>query len=142
MGRRGANCRASVSDAEPDGVSQKRPTRLMLFQRTFQLFLTAAMLFGTFHAAVTAEESLGNKIKKILAPTPTPSSARKHRQHSAKKPTATPSPTASPRRKKATPTPMPTSKSKKKSASPTPTPEPEESTSTTPSETPVPPNAE
>ena len=104
--------------------------------------LILVILFGAVDAASAAEESLGKKIKKILAPTPTPSPARKHRQHSAKKPTSTPSPTASPRRKKATPTPTPTSKSKRKNASPTPTPEPEESPSATPSETPVPSSAE
>ncbi len=104
--------------------------------------LILVILFGAVDAASAAEESLGKKIKKILAPTPTPSPARKHRKHSAKKPTATPSPTASLRQKKATPTPTPTSKSKRKNASPTPTPEPEESPSVTPSETPVPSNAE
>src|SRR5262249_20429392 len=106
--------------------------------------LILVILFGAVDAAPEAEESLGKKIKKILAPTPTPTPARKHRQQSAKKPTATPSPTASPRRKKATPTPTaaPKSKSKRKSASPTPTPEPEESPSATPSETPVPSSAE
>src|SRR6266446_6226315 len=99
--------------------------------------LILVILFGAVHAGPAAEESLGKKIKKILAPTPTPSPARKYRKPSAKKPTATPSPTASSRRKRATPTPTPMSKSKRKNASPTPTPEPEESPSATPSETPV-----
>jgi peptidoglycan DL-endopeptidase CwlO len=107
-------------------------------------FLITAMLLGVVATAHTAEESLGKKIKKILAPTPTPTPARKHRKQSAKKPTATPSPTASPRRKKATPTPTPTSKSKskQKKVTPTPTPEPEESPPATPSETPVPSSGE
>jgi peptidoglycan DL-endopeptidase CwlO len=100
-------------------------------------FLILVILFAGIDAAQPAEESLGKKIKKILAPTPTPSPAHKHRKQSAKKPTPTPSPTASPRRKRATPTPTPTGKSKRKNASPTPTPEPEESPSATPSETPV-----
>ena len=104
--------------------------------------LILVILFGAVDAGPAAEESLGKKIKKILAPTPTPSPARKHRKPSAKKPTATPSPTASPRRKRATLTPTPMSKSKRKNASPTPTPEPEESPSATPSETPVPSSAE
>jgi peptidoglycan DL-endopeptidase CwlO len=108
--------------------------------------LILAILFGAVDAAPAAEESLGTKIKKILAPTPTPIPTRKHRKYSAKKPTATPSPTASPKRKKASPTPSPTStpksKSKRKKATPTPTPESEESPSATPSETPVPSSAE
>jgi peptidoglycan DL-endopeptidase CwlO len=104
--------------------------------------LILVILLGAVDAVPAAEESLGKKIKKILAPTPTPSPARKHRKPSAKKPTATPSPAASPRRKRTTPTPTPISKSKRKNASPTPTPEPEESPSATPSETPVPSGAE
>jgi peptidoglycan DL-endopeptidase CwlO len=108
--------------------------------------LILAILFGAVDAAPAAEESLGTKIKKILAPTPTPIPTRKHRKYSTKKPTATPSPTASPKRKKASPTPSPTStpksKSKRKKATSTPTPESEESPSATPSETPVPSSAE
>jgi peptidoglycan DL-endopeptidase CwlO len=118
----------------------------MLFQRTFRLFVIAAMLFGTISVSDAAEESLGTKIKKILTPTPTPTPSRQHRKRSAKKPTATPSPTASARPKKASPTPSPTStpksKSKRRKATPTPTPEPEESPPATPSETPVPSSAE
>ena len=108
--------------------------------------LILVILFGAVDAAPAAEESLGTKIKKILAPTPTPTPSRKHRKRSAKKATATPSPTASPKRKKASPTPSPTStpksKSKQKKATPTPTPESEESPSATPSETPVPSTSE
>jgi cell wall-associated NlpC family hydrolase len=106
--------------------------------------LILAILFGVVAAAPAAEESLGTKIKRILAPTPTPTPSHKHRKQSTKKPTPTPSPTASPKRKKASPTPSPTStsKSKRKKASQTPTPEPEESPSATPSETPVPSSAE
>src|SRR6266436_1433644 len=89
-----------------------------------------------------AEESLGAKIKKILAITPTPSPTPKHRRHSAKKALPSPSPTASPRRKKASPTPSPTAtpktKSKRKKASPTPTATPEESPVPSPTETPSP----
>jgi cell wall-associated NlpC family hydrolase len=96
----------------------------MLFQKTFRLFFIAAVLFGTLYAANAAEESLGKKIKKILA-TPTPAPSRKHRKHPTKKSTPTPSATAtaSAKRKKASPTPFPTpkSKSKRKKASPTPT---------------------
>ena len=98
--------------------------------------LILVIWFGAVDAAPSAEESLGSKIKEVLAPDPTP--ARKHRKHSTKKPTATPSPTASPKRKRASPTPPPKSKSKRKKTSPTPTPEPEE----TPTETPVPSTSE
>ena len=108
----------------------------MLFQRPVRLFLIAAMVFGTFHVANAAQESLGTKIKKVFEPSPTPT--RKHRK---KKPTPTPSPEASPKRKKASPSPSPTatpkSKSKRKRTTPTPTPEPEESPSATPTETPA-----
>jgi cell wall-associated NlpC family hydrolase len=89
-----------------------------------------------------AEESLGTKIKKILAPTPTPAPTRKHRKRSAKKPTPSPSPTASPKRKKTSPTPSPSptpkTKSKRKRASSTPTATPEESPVPSPTETPSP----
>ena len=96
------------------------------------------MLFGTLHVANGAEESLGKKIKRILAPTPTPTPARKHRKTSANKVSPTPSPTASAKRKKATPTPSPTptSKSKRKKASPTPTPTESPSATETPSASP------
>ncbi|HJY54433.1 MAG TPA: NlpC/P60 family protein [Candidatus Udaeobacter sp.] len=107
--------------------------------------LILVILFGAVDAASAAEESLGQKIKKILAPSPTPTPSRKHRKHSTKKPTPTPSPTASPKRKKASPTPSPTptprSKSKRKKASPTPTPTESPSATETPAspeETPEP----
>ncbi len=90
--------------------------------------LLLALLSGAF-TAPAAEESLGEKIKKILAPTPTPSPARKHRNSSAKKTTPTPTPT-------------PKSKSKRKRTTPAPIPEPEQSSSATPSETPVPSGSE
>jgi cell wall-associated NlpC family hydrolase len=89
-----------------------------------------------------AEESLGTKIKKALAPEPTPSPSRKPRKRSAKKATPTPTPTASPKAKKPSPTPSPTatpkSKSKRRKASPSPTPTAEETPSPTPAETATP----
>jgi len=98
--------------------------------------LVLALLLGTVSATEAAEESLGTKIKKVLAPSPTPTG--KHRK---KKATPTPSPETSPKRKKTSPSPSPSpspkSKSKRKKASATP--EPEESPSPTPSETPSPP---
>src|SRR6266478_7503189 len=103
--------------------------------------LILVILFGAIDSAQPAEESLGTKIKKILAPTPSPTPSRKHRKHSTKKPTPTPSPETSPKRKKASPSPSPTttpkSKSKRKRTTPTPTPEPEESPSVTPAQTPA-----
>jgi cell wall-associated NlpC family hydrolase len=113
----------------------------MVLKTIIRWFLLGALLCGA-SPAHPAQETLGSKIKKMLAPDPTPTPPRKHRKQSAKKPTATPSPSASPKRKKASPTPSPTptpkSKSKRKKTSPTPTPEPEETPLATPSETPVP----
>jgi cell wall-associated NlpC family hydrolase len=102
--------------------------------------LIIALLFGAIDVAITAEDSLGTKIKKIFtSPTPAP---RKHRKRSAKKATPSPSPTASPKHKKTSPTPSPTptpkTKSKRKKASPTPTATPEESPVSSPTETPSP----
>jgi cell wall-associated NlpC family hydrolase len=96
------------------------------------------MLFGPFHVANTAEESLGTKIRRVLDSDPSPTPSRKHRKRSTKKPTPTPSPTASAKRKKASPTPSPTpkSKSKRKKASPTPTPSESPSAKETPSANP------
>ncbi len=101
--------------------------------------LILVILFGLINAAPSAEESVGSKIQKFLAPSPTPS--RKHRKRSTKKTTPTPTPTVASRHKKASPTPTPAatpkSKSKRRKASPTPTPDSEERPSATPSETPT-----
>src|SRR5262245_21017860 len=111
----------------------------MLFQRTFRLFVVAAMLLGILNEANAAEESLGTKIKKVLEPDPSPTPSRKHRKRSSKKATPTPSPTASAKRKRASPTPLPTprSKSKRKKASPSPSPEESPSPTEIPSATPA-----
>ena len=100
--------------------------------------LIVAILLGPVSHAAVAEESLGKKIKKILAPSPTPTPTRKHRKTSAKKVSPTPTPTASAKRKKASPTPSPTpkSKSKGKKGSPTPTPDESPSATETPSASP------
>jgi len=100
--------------------------------------LILALFFGAVDRAPSAEESLGKKIKKILAPSPTPTPSRKHRKPSTKKATPTPTPTASAKRKKASPTPSPTpkSKSKRKKGSPTPTPDESPSATETPSASP------
>jgi len=103
-----------------------------------RILLLATICFGAIVTPGAAEESLGTKIKKILAPTPTPAPTRKHRKRSTKKA----SPTASPRRKKTSPTPSPSptpkTKSKHKKGSPTPTATPEESPVPSPTETPSP----
>ncbi|HEU5247677.1 MAG TPA: NlpC/P60 family protein [Candidatus Udaeobacter sp.] len=102
------------------------------------LLLISALLFGAVVIESPAEESLGTKIRKILAPTPTPA-PRKHRKRPAKKATPSPSPTASPRHKKISPTPSPSPTPRKhKKKSPTPTPSPEEIPSPSPTETPQP----
>jgi cell wall-associated NlpC family hydrolase len=102
--------------------------------------LILAISLGAFADSAIAEESLGTKIKKILASTPTPAPKRKHRKSSTKKTTPTPSPTTSPRPKKKSPTPSPspTSEPKRKHKKKSPTPSPEETASPTPSETPQP----
>jgi len=103
-----------------------------------RILLLATICFGAIVTPGAAEESLGTKIKKILAPTPTPAPTRKHGKRSTKKA----SPTASPRRKKTSPTPSPSptpkTKSKHKKGSPTPTATPEESPVPSPTETPSP----
>jgi peptidoglycan DL-endopeptidase CwlO len=101
--------------------------------------LIVAILLGLLPHEAAAEESLGKKIQKILAPSPTPSATRKHRKSSAKKASPTPSPTTSAKRKKASPTPSPTpkGKSKRKKASPTPTPGESPSATETPSASPA-----
>lgn len=110
------------------------------------------LIFCGFAAAglvghARAEESLGEKIKRVLNPTPTPAPRKKRKAATAKRspspspspkakasatPKETPSPSPSPSvspEKKASPSPSP---KKKKKASPTPTP----SASPTPSATP------
>jgi peptidoglycan DL-endopeptidase CwlO len=97
------------------------------------LFILALIGFGVVRAP--AEESLGNKLKKIFAPTPTPTPRKKKKATAEKSPTPKLSPTpeksASPKKKKTTATPTPsetpeaaaTSSPKKKKSSPSPSPE-------------------
>jgi peptidoglycan DL-endopeptidase CwlO len=131
----GATWTGSPPGRESGSERVKRPTSLLVYPTVFRWLLTVAMLIGTVHAANSAEESLGTKIKKTFASsTPVP---RKHRKPSTKKPTPSPSPTNSPKHKKVSPTPSPSPtprKHKKKS----PTPSPEETASPGPTETPSP----
>ena len=132
----------------------------------FAFFVIAAI--GLAAAPAPAEESFGDKVKKIFAPTPTPA-PRKHRKKKSTaensptpKPTATPdkspspnkkaaesptpssSPTASVKKKKSSPSPTPeisaspSSKKKKRKSSPTPSPSETPSASATPSAPPAP----
>jgi cell wall-associated NlpC family hydrolase len=105
-----------------------------------RILVLATICFGAIVTPGAAEESLGTKIKKILAPTPTPAPTRKHRKHSTKKAAPSPSPTASPRHKKISPTPSPspTPETKRKHKKKSPTPSPEETPSPSPTETPQP----
>jgi peptidoglycan DL-endopeptidase CwlO len=102
--------------------------------------LLLAALAAVGEQTIRAQESLGEKIKRIFS-TPTPTPARKRKHPTAKKsPTPTPSPSSSPKHKKSTPTPEPTespkTKAKKKKTSPTP--EPTESPTATPEESTTP----
>jgi cell wall-associated NlpC family hydrolase len=92
-----------------------------------RLSILLALLCAVSTGNRAAEESLGDKIKKIFEPTPTPT-PHKHRKA-----------TTSTKKKKSSPSPSP---AKKKKSSPTPSPSPkakaEASPTTTPEETPEP----
>src|SRR2546421_9122839 len=95
------------------------------------LRFTAVIVLAFFAHSLplAAEESVGEKIKKIFStPTPTPTPHKRKKSTTAKK--ESPSPTSSPKKKSVSPSPSasPSSKAKKKSS-----PKPE------PSETPPPP---
>src|SRR5207248_6286738 len=107
------------------GVEGSRPTILKL--STF--VASVLILSATISPPLAAEESVGEKIKKIFStPTPTPTPHKRKKSTTAKK--ESPSPTSSPKKKSVSPSPSasPSSKAKKKSS-----PKPE------PSETPPPP---
>ncbi len=113
-------------------------------RRVLLFAFALGFVFGPAGRANAAEESLGEKIKKVFA-TPTPTPHRRHHSSSSstttKKSTPEPSPTATPKKKeKSTPEPSPTStpKKKKKKKSPTPTPTETPTATPSPSETPTP----
>jgi cell wall-associated NlpC family hydrolase len=87
------------------------------------LLILASIGFSAVRAP--AEETFGNKIKKIFAPTPTPTP----RKHTKKKTTAEKSPTPKPSE---TPEKSPSPKKKKTPATPTPSATPEPTTSSSP----------
>ena len=90
---------------------------------------TLLILSAAISPPLAAEESVGEKIKKIFS-SPTPTPHKKKKSAATKKESASPSPT--PRKKKSvspSPTASPTAKAKKKSS---PTPEPSETPPPTP----------
>src|SRR6267154_2232922 len=112
------------------GVDRSRPTILKL-----STFLASVLvLSATISPPLAAEESVGEKIKKIFStPTPTPTPHKRKKSTTAKKESASPSPTSSPKKKSISPSPSasPSSKAKKKSS-----PKPEPSETPPPSPTP------
>jgi peptidoglycan DL-endopeptidase CwlO len=133
-------------------------------QRTIAVAIAFFVIGATGLVALRAraEDSIGNKLKKIFVPTPTPA-PRKHskkkstaeksptpktsatpensaspKKKTAESPTPGSSPSASAKKKKSSPTPSPetsaspSSKKKKRKSSPTPSPSPEESASASP----------
>ena len=104
-------------------------------------FIASVLVLSLALTARSAEESVGEKIKKILSTaTPTPTPHKKKKSSTTKKESAAPSPSASAKKKSGSPSPSatPSAKRKKKSS---PTPEPSETPSPTeipsPSSTPT-----
>jgi len=104
------------------GVDESRPTILKL-----STFLASVLILSaSISPPLAAEESVGEKIKKIFStPTPTPTPHKRKKSSAKKKESASPSPSSSPKKKSVSPSPSasPSSKAKKKSS---PTPEPSE----------------
>jgi cell wall-associated NlpC family hydrolase len=104
-------------------------------------FIASVLFLSLALTARSAEETVGEKIKKILSTaTPTPTPHKKKKSSTTKKESAAPSPSASAKKKSGSPSPSatPSAKRKKKSS---PTPEPSETPSPTeipsPSSTPT-----
>ena len=104
-------------------------------------FIASVLVLSLALTARSAEETVGEKIKKILSTaTPTPTPHKKKKSSTTKKESAEPSPSASAKKKSGSPSPSatPSAKRKKKSS---PTPEPSEAPSPTeipsPSSTPT-----
>src|SRR6266853_4410632 len=100
----------------------------------FTAFAIAVIAFFAHSPPLAAEESVGEKIKKIFStPTPTPTPHKRRKSATAKKESPSPSPTSSPKKKSVSPSPSasPSSKAKKKSS-----PKPEPSETPPPSPTP------
>jgi len=107
-------------------------------------FIASVLVLSLPLTARSAEETVGEKIKKILSTaTPTPTPHKKQKSSTTKKESAAPSPSASAKKKSGSPSPSATPSAKrKKKSSPTPelseTPSPTEipSPSSTPTATP------
>jgi cell wall-associated NlpC family hydrolase len=107
-------------------------------------FIASVLVLSLALTARSAEETVGDKIKKILSTaTPTPTPHKKKKSSTTKKESAAPSPSASAKKKSGSPSPSATPSAKrKKKSSPTPelseTPSPTEipSPSSTPTATP------
>jgi len=104
-------------------------------------FIASVLVLSLPLTARSAEETVGEKMKKILSTaTPTPTPHKKKKSSTTKKESAAPSPSASAKKKSGSPSPSatPSAKRKKKSS---PTPEPSETPSPTeipsPSSTPT-----
>jgi peptidoglycan DL-endopeptidase CwlO len=104
-------------------------------------FIASVLVLSLALTARSAEETVGEKIKKILSTaTPTPTPHKKKKSSTTKKESAAPSPSASAKKRSGSPSPSatPSAKRKKKSS---PTPEPSETPSPTeipsPSSTPT-----
>ena len=104
-------------------------------------FIASVLFLSLALTARSAEETVGEKIKKILSTaTPTPTPHKKKKSSTTKKESAASSPSASAKKKSGSPSPSatPSAKRKKKSS---PTPEPSETPSPTeipsPSSTPI-----
>src|SRR6266496_5821404 len=117
-----------LSRTERSGVEESR--RGIFKLSTF--VASVLILSAACSPSLAAEESVGEKIKKIFStPTPTPTPHKKRKSAATKKESVSPSPTPSRKKKSVSPSPgtSPTAKPKKKSS---PTPEPSETPSPTP----------
>src|SRR2546430_4644602 len=116
------------------GVDGSRPTILKL-----STFLASVLILSaSISPPLAAEESVGEKIKKIFStPTPTPTPHKRKKSSTKKKDSAPPSPISPPKKKSVSPSPSasPSSRAKKKSS---PTPEPSETPPPSPIPTPSP----
>src|SRR5437868_14478394 len=100
------------------GIDGCRPTILEL-----SIFVASLLILSaTISPPLAAEESVGEKIKKIFStPTPTPTPHTRKKSTTAKK--ESPSPTSSPKKKSVSPSPSaPPSSKAKKTSSPKPAP--------------------
>jgi cell wall-associated NlpC family hydrolase len=112
-----------------------RPNIVQLSTFVASVLILSATISPTF----AAEESIGEKIKKVFStPTPTPTPHKKKKSATAKKEkkeSPSPSPTSSPKKKSVSPSPSASASSKAKKKS-SPTPEPSETPPPSPTPSP------